>query len=192
MDCLESSESTRCGPPVRIVVLVLTVVALLFVLPSLPAAWAGLTHFSDLNEAQGSVVVSHCERGALLVNWTCSGTWSANDPMATPINDFQAVVVNNPRLLPKGTNLGYVTAVPPSHDVYLAGGGMKEKVAVLWIAVVLLVCSLIMIGLGGRWLRFAFRGSKSLLGAAPLVLGLLLIVAVAWAGHVTGASILWI
>lgn len=141
-----ATSHQRSRMAVRALVLVVTVMGVLTVLPSLPAAWRGLTHLGAIgDDAIGSVDVSKCSRGDLLFDWTCRGIWSPNDSMATPVNPMLVTVVNDPRDLPKGTNLSYVYVEPGTHDGFNAGAMEQIRTVALWLGVLCGIATLVVL-----------------------------------------------
>jgi hypothetical protein len=130
----------------RIVIGLAALILLLVTLPSLPAAWRGLINFSSIGDgASGNVVVHQCQRGELLVDWTCQGTWSPNDPMATPVQPEAVTVANNSRHLSAGTELGYVSLNPATHEGFNAGAKVQLPTLALWLGVLCGLATLVLL-----------------------------------------------
>ena len=93
--------------------------------PSFSAHWASITHFDKIGDQGGGelgyVTVARCERGSLIGDWSCSGTFQVNDPMADPYPPTPDVrVVNDFRWHRPGTTIG-ATIWPDSHVGYSWG-----------------------------------------------------------------------
>jgi hypothetical protein len=122
------------------------IILLLVTLPSFPAAWRGLANLSAIGDAApGGVVVKQCVRGELVLDWTCHGTWTANDPMADPVGPKEVTLMNNARFLSKGSDLGFVYVKPGTHEGFNAGAMVQVKTVTLWLGVLCLLTTLILL-----------------------------------------------
>ena len=131
--------------------LVATVLGLLVLLPSLPAAWRGLSNVSTIGDvAFGNVSVTGCSRGDLVFDWTCHGVWAPNDVMATPVKPMMVTVVNNARHQATGDDFGYVFVEPGTHAGFNAGETLQMQTIALWVGVLCGVATLVLLALTRR------------------------------------------
>lgn len=112
-------------PSMSLVQVVVAAALLLASGPSFSAHWASITHFDKIGDQGGGelgyVTVARCERGSLIGDWSCSGTFQVNDPMADPYPPTPDVrVVNDFRWHRPGTTIG-ATIWPDSHVGYSWG-----------------------------------------------------------------------
>jgi len=128
---------------------VLAAILLLLAVPSLPAHWASITHFNEIRSGGGGagevgkVTVEHCERGPLIPDWSCSGTFTVGDPMAEPYQPTSGVrIANDFRNYRTGTSIGAVLSVG-GHIGYRWGGIVQVQTLAYWLGT--LVCLVVLI-----------------------------------------------
>lgn len=109
-------------------------------------------------------------RHSLLVNWTCTGAFNVNDPMAEPYAPTSGVRVGNDwRWHRAGSRLDAVMPVN-GHVAYRWGGRVQAEVVLYWIGVLLVVAGLVVATVG-----LARRGAAKVATWIALVAGTLLI-----------------
>lgn len=126
--------------------IVVAAIILLMVAPGLPAYWAGLSHFGQISDQgageHGAVTVESCQRGSLIVEWTCTGTFAVNDPMAEPYPPPPDVrLANDYRWHRTGSQVDASISVG-GHTAYRWGGGIQIETVLYWIAVLLSLVAL--------------------------------------------------
>jgi hypothetical protein len=137
----EHERTTRSG--LRIAIVVVAIGMLLITVPSMSAAFNGATHIQLLgDDGQGEVLISSCNRGALVEDWTCRGIWQSNDPMAYPATSHIVTVANNARELNRGTDLGYVYSRPSSKIGYMTGTTQQLETIGFWIGVLTMLAAI--------------------------------------------------
>ena len=130
----------------RVLAFVIAALGLLLVLPSLPSGWSGISHLPSIRDlGAGNVRITNCSRGDLLIDWTCSGTWSPNDPMAHPTPSIHVTVKNDAQHLTLGTDLAYVRLERGIHDAYNAGATKQGQTVALWLGVLAGLATLVLI-----------------------------------------------
>jgi hypothetical protein len=141
-------DVSRRLPWLSAVVLLLALTAIVMALPSLPAAWAGITNLSRIGDngagELGYVTVSACERGTLHFDWTCHGTFQVNDPMAesyAPTRDVS--VVNDSGYHARSAQVSSTLAVH-SRRAYVYGGTQQFVVLVLWAGLALCILAAVL------------------------------------------------
>lgn len=155
----------RSAPSPRywVVVLLVAVAALAVVLPVLPAAWRGITHWTVISDdgadERGTVRVQSCTRDPLFFTWTCRGRFEVNDPMAEPYRGMDDVAVVNDGLPhPQGTLIDTAKELT-SHEGYLWGGAEQMRTAALWAWV--LLCLIVAAGAVVRLVKAVREGEGS-------------------------------
>lgn len=156
--------------PLLVVVAFLAVVA---VLPVLPAQWRTITHLSLVSNSgadeHGAVQVESCTRGALHFAWTCRGQFSVNDSEAEPYPPTDDVtVVNDWRFHARGT---WVDATKSLHSHEAVRWGTAQEAR----AVALLGGAALCVVAAGS--AVVLRGRRVLMPAGLLLLGVLMLVA---------------
>lgn len=142
------TQEKRPHRAVALVLVLLVAVASFVVVPSLPAEWRSLSHFTSIGSGgpgpadgvhEGFVTVAKCSRGPLVFDWRCSGLFQANDPMSDEYPPVANVtVVNDAHLRSRGSFVD-VKLTSGSHQAYLWGGLEQVRVLAFWAGVLLFV-----------------------------------------------------
>lgn len=124
---------------------VIALAGLIAVLPALPAALASVAAPASVSDSAGmgggTVTVTRCFRGWLLVNWQCQGTFAYSDPMASDPTQLphvfaNVVLANDPHHYDRGAQVG-ASLRAGTNRAYLWGFSYEVSVLVLLLGFVL-------------------------------------------------------
>jgi hypothetical protein len=121
----EESVPPGAGRWARWVLVVIALIGVVAVVPAVPAAWASLRApavVEGKTGGSGSVTVTQCSRGFLVLDWQCRGTYSGADPAANGFSvTTNVVLANDPAHHDTGDEVS-ATLQPGTRRAYLGGG----------------------------------------------------------------------
>ena len=164
-------------------IVVIALAGMAAVLPALPAALASLAAPASVSDSAGmgggTVTVTRCVRGWLLVDWQCQGTFAYSDPMASdptqrPRVFTNIVLANDPRHYDRGAHVGASLRAGTSR-AYL--WGFSYEVSVLMLVLGFVLCAVLAGALIIRPRRVSLWVSGGILAAgmaclSPAIAGL--------------------
>jgi hypothetical protein len=161
----EQSEPSGSGRWLRWALAAIALVGVVAVVPAIPAAWASIRASAVVEgkvAGNGSVTVTQCSRGFLVIDWQCRGTYSYTDPTADGSGVITNVVLaNDPTHHDTGDQVS-ATLQPGTHRAYLSGGVYFAGVVLLLFGI---AASLLAAGMLLLWRRAGLWIMVALLAA---------------------------